>query len=115
MTNTIPMAEASEEVRAALVEVHVGKLFAAIARFNEDETKIVLEKRVNFEDGFDKFRETFEEQNVRWALVNVGYETEDGGKRSKMVFITYTPDNLMRSTFKESGNKCHNEKAMLVK
>lgn len=58
-----------------------------IYNLNKDNTQIITEKKGE-DDGYEKFIDCLPETECRWAVYDFGYEHE-GGKRNKLIFISW--------------------------
>ncbi|PPQ79132.1 hypothetical protein CVT24_012564 [Panaeolus cyanescens] len=54
-------------------------------------TEIVV-KDTSTEKDYDAFIESLPEDECRWAVYDVEFEKEDGGKRNKLAFISWVPE-----------------------
>ena len=52
---------------------------------------------------YQDFLETFPANDPAWCSLNFQYRTKDGGKRNKLVFVHWCPNDLVRDTLKESA------------
>ncbi|XP_065192596.1 uncharacterized protein LOC135823675 [Sycon ciliatum] len=95
-----------EDVWESIKSVTNAKQFAAVFRLTEDESEIIPETSFDWADGglWPKLLAHFSplDQDIRWAVVNLPYTTDSGGKRNKVVFITWVPDTLTRKSMRES-------------
>ncbi|KAI0629736.1 actin depolymerizing factor [Trametes polyzona] len=58
-----------------------------------DNTEIVVEKTGPSTSTYDDFISELPEAECRWAVYDFDYEKEDGGKRSKITFYCWSPDD----------------------
>ncbi|KAH8825145.1 hypothetical protein DL96DRAFT_164872 [Flagelloscypha sp. PMI_526] len=63
-----------------------------IFKINDDKTSIIVEK-ASTEGDYEKFLEELPEATPRWAVYDFEFEKEDGGKRNKLTFIAWSPDD----------------------
>ncbi|THH31229.1 hypothetical protein EUX98_g2947 [Antrodiella citrinella] len=63
-----------------------------IYNLNKDVTEIVVEK-TSASTSYDDFIADLPEKECRWAVYDFEFEREDGGKRNKLVFIAWSPDD----------------------
>lgn len=74
-----------------------------IYKVSDDRTKIVVEKtddketrtaadQTNNEEAFESFVAALPSDECRWATYDFEYDLGDAGKRSKIVFIAWSPD-----------------------
>jgi len=59
---------------------------------NKDNTEIVVEKTSNSQN-YEDFIKDLPEFECRWAVYDLEFEKEDGGKRNKLVFYSWAPDD----------------------
>ncbi|RDX53549.1 recombinant Actophorin, partial [Lentinus brumalis] len=64
-----------------------------IFTLNKDNTEIVVEKKGGLSSSYDDFIADLPEQDCRWAVYDFDFEKEDGGKRSKITFFSWSPDD----------------------
>jgi cofilin len=73
-------------------ELKLGKKHKYVLfNLNKSVTEIVVEKcssSVEYED----FLADLPETECRWAVYDFQFEKEDGGKRNKLVFLSWSPD-----------------------
>ncbi|KAI0304457.1 recombinant Actophorin [Multifurca ochricompacta] len=66
-------------------QLKLGKKFKYIIfNLNKAKTEIIKEKESN--------RTNLPEDQCRWAVYDLEFEKEDGGKRNKITFFSWTPD-----------------------
>ncbi|KAI0269797.1 hypothetical protein BC834DRAFT_863408 [Gloeopeniophorella convolvens] len=58
---------------------------------NPDNTEIIVLK-ASTSTVYDEFIADLPETECRWAVYDFEYQREDGGKRSKIVFFSWSPD-----------------------
>ncbi|CAK5284052.1 unnamed protein product [Mycena citricolor] len=63
-----------------------------IFNLNKDNTEIVVEKTSELTD-YDEFLKDLPETEPRWAVYDFEFEKEGAGKRNKLVFYSWTPDD----------------------
>jgi len=63
-----------------------------IFTLNKENTEIVVEKKSTSQD-YDEFIKDLPELECRWAVYDLEFEKEDGGKRNKLVFYSWAPDD----------------------
>ncbi|KAK7048590.1 actin depolymerizing factor [Favolaschia claudopus] len=69
------------------------KLKYIIYSLNKDNTEIVVEK-TSESHNYDDFLQDLPETECRWAVYDLEFEKEEGGgKRNKLVFFSWAPDN----------------------
>ncbi|KAJ7784303.1 actin depolymerizing factor [Mycena metata] len=62
-----------------------------IFALNQNNTEIVVEKTSDSQN-YDDFLADLPESECRWAVYDLEFEKEDGGKRNKIVFYSWSPD-----------------------
>ncbi|KAI9212397.1 hypothetical protein DS838_002728 [Geotrichum bryndzae] len=62
-----------------------------IFSLNDTKTEIVVSKTSNAQS-YDDFLGDLPENDCRYAVYDFEYDTSDSGKRSKIVFFTWSPD-----------------------
>jgi len=73
-------------------ELKLGKKHKYVLfNLNKDNTEIVVEKSSSSVD-YDEFLNDLPETECRWAVYDFQFEKEDGGKRNKLVFVSWSPD-----------------------
>ncbi|KAF9483537.1 actin depolymerizing factor [Pholiota conissans] len=63
-----------------------------IFNLNSSLTEIVVEKTSDQKD-YDDFISDLPETECRWAIYDFEFEKEGGGKRNKIIFISWSPDD----------------------
>ncbi|KAF9565082.1 actin depolymerizing factor [Agrocybe pediades] len=58
----------------------------------KDATEIVVEK-TSTETDYEKFIADFPEDSCRFAIYDFEFEKEGAGKRNKIIFLAWSPDN----------------------
>uniref|UniRef100_A0A6T5XBY3 ADF-H domain-containing protein n=1 Tax=Thalassionema nitzschioides TaxID=33649 RepID=A0A6T5XBY3_9STRA len=72
----------------------------------KDKKEIVIEKQGEREKTYDDFVENLPENDCRYGLLDLEFESDDGRPTSKLVFITWNPDTApIRSKMLYSGSK----------
>ncbi|KAI0667758.1 actin depolymerizing factor [Trametes maxima] len=64
-----------------------------IFTLSKDNTEIVVEKRGAVGSSYDDFLGDLPEAECRWAVYDFDFETGDGGKRNKITFYSWSPDD----------------------
>ncbi|KAF7299651.1 Actin depolymerizing factor [Mycena chlorophos] len=59
---------------------------------NKENTEIVVEKTSTSQE-YEDFIKDLPETECRWAIYDLEFEKEDGGKRNKIVFFSWSPDD----------------------
>jgi len=62
-----------------------------IFNLSKDLTEIVVEKTGT--ESYEEFLEILPEDECRWAIYDFEFEKEDGGRRNKITFLSWSPDN----------------------
>ncbi|KAG8927137.1 cofilin [Tulasnella sp. 419] len=74
-------------------ELKLGKkLKYIIFALNKTNTEIVVDKTSQNAD-YDEFLESLPEDEPRYAVYDFEYDKGDEGKRNKIVFVSWSPDN----------------------
>jgi len=63
-----------------------------IFNLNKDNTEIVVDKTSNSQD-YEDFIKDLPEAEPRWAIYDLEFEKEGAGKRNKIVFFSWSPDD----------------------
>ncbi|EPQ51060.1 actin depolymerizing factor, partial [Gloeophyllum trabeum ATCC 11539] len=63
-----------------------------IFNLNKDNTEIIVEKKSD-SSNYEEFLADLPENECRWAVYDFEYEKEGGGKRNKLCFIAWSPDD----------------------
>jgi cofilin len=72
----------------------------------KDKTTIKIEKQGSIDKTYDDFVSDLPENDCRYGLIDLDFETKDGRPTSKMVFISWNPDTApVRSKMIYSGSK----------
>jgi cofilin len=72
----------------------------------QDKKKIVIEKQGAREKSYEDLVEDLSENECRYALIDLEFETDDGRPTSKLVLITWNPDTAkIRDKMLYSGSK----------
>jgi len=71
----------------------LGKKFKYIVfNLNKDHSEIIVEK-TSQDPSYDAFIADLPENECRWAVYDFEFEKEDAGKRSKITFVSWSPDD----------------------
>ncbi|EJF63226.1 actin depolymerizing factor [Dichomitus squalens] len=82
------------ECLSAYQELKLGKKSKYIIfTLSKDNTEIVVEKTGPTSATYDDFVGDLPENEPRWAVYDFDYEKEDGGKRTKITFFSWSPDD----------------------
>ncbi|KDQ62618.1 hypothetical protein JAAARDRAFT_54545 [Jaapia argillacea MUCL 33604] len=68
------------------------KLKYIIFTLNKDNTEIIVEKTSNSHE-YEDFLADLPEGDCRYAVYDYEYELEEGGKRNKLAFVAWSPDD----------------------
>ena len=72
----------------------------------EDKKRVVIEKQGERDKTYDDFVEDLPENDCRYGVIYIEFETTDGRPTSKIVFITWNPDTApVRPKMLYSGSK----------
>ncbi|KIM41051.1 hypothetical protein M413DRAFT_445794 [Hebeloma cylindrosporum] len=63
-----------------------------IFTLNKDFTEIVVDKTSDVQD-YDEFVAALPETECRWAIYDFEFEKEGAGKRNKIIFLSWSPDD----------------------
>ncbi|MFI1712048.1 actin-binding ADF family protein [Streptomyces litmocidini] len=63
-----------------------------IFTLSEDFSEVVVEK-TSASGGYNDFLEDLPEDECRFAVYDLEFEVEDGGKRNRIVFFSWAPDD----------------------
>lgn len=82
----------ADESLAAFNDLKLGKKYKFILfSLNDDKTQIVV-KETSDDASYDAFLEKLPENDCLYAVYDFEYEIPNEGKRSKIVFFTWSPD-----------------------
>jgi len=82
------------------------KLRYFIYVMSKDKKSIEIEKRGAIEKTYDDFCSELPENDCRYGLIDLEFETDDGRPTSKLVFISWNPDTAsVRPKMLYSGSK----------
>ncbi|KAH8082013.1 recombinant Actophorin [Cristinia sonorae] len=74
-------------------DLKLGKKYKYIIyNLNKNYTEIIVEK-TSTSTSYDDFIADLPEAECRWAVYDFDFEKEDGGKRNKLVFVSWSPDD----------------------
>ncbi len=82
----VPVNQACQQVYQSL-KLHKKDKYIIFA-LNKDNTEIIVEKKSESTD-YEDFLKDLPEDHPRWAVYDFNFEVEDGGKRNKLVFISW--------------------------
>jgi cofilin len=52
----------------------------------------IITKQTSAKDDYEEFLSELPENDCRWAVYDFKYELPEGGKRTKILFVSWTPD-----------------------
>ncbi|KAI0357505.1 recombinant Actophorin [Trametes cingulata] len=82
------------ECLEAYQELKLGKKTKYIIfTLSKDNTEIIVEKKSPPTSTYDDFLADLPEGECRWAVYDFDFEKDDGGKRSKITFYSWSPDD----------------------
>lgn len=77
-----------------------------IYQVSNDKKSIVMEKTGDSSKTYDDFVDDLPENDCRYGLIDLAFETSEGRETSKMVFISWIPDSAkVRSKMLYAGSK----------
>ena len=77
-----------------------------IYQVSKDKKSIVMEKTGDASKTYDDFVDDLPEDDCRYGLIDLAFETDEGRETSKMVFISWIPDTAkIRSKMLYAGSK----------
>ena len=77
-----------------------------IYMISKDKKTIVVEKRGDVSKSYDDMISDLPENDCRYAVIDLEFETDDGRPTSKLVFISWNPDTAsVRPKMLYSGSK----------
>ncbi|KAI0789596.1 actin depolymerizing factor [Abortiporus biennis] len=83
----------SPECLEAFQDLKLGHKFKYIIyNLKSDNTEIIVQKKGDVSSSYDDFLADLPEDDIRWAVYDFEFE-KDGGKRNKLVFVSWAPDN----------------------
>jgi cofilin len=72
----------------------------------ENKTTVVIEKKGSIDKTYEDFVADLPEDDCRYGLIDLEFETDDGRPTSKLVFISWNPDTAsIRPKMLYSGSK----------
>ena len=77
-----------------------------VYRINDKKTKIIIDKVGEVGQSYDDFVAVLPENDPRYGIVDIKFETDDGRETSKLVMISWVPDTAkVRSKMLYAGSK----------
>ena len=64
-----------------------------ILKLNDDSTEIIVEHEGGPDATYDEFKGKLPADDGRYAIFDFEFDTKDGGKRNKILFILWAPDS----------------------
>lgn len=83
----------SNECEKKFKEFQVGKSLERWISITLQDTSIVIKKLGSPDDSFQDFVNSLTPAEPCWYLLNFHYSTKDGGKRDRVLFVTWIPDD----------------------
>jgi cofilin len=80
----------SAEVTAAWNEIRGSTASWMVLKL--DGAEVSLEKKGELGSSFDDFKAALPEDDARFAVMNLMWDSSDGRKMTKIIFIVYVPD-----------------------
>jgi cofilin len=81
----------------ALNDMRIGKGHCfAIFKFNENNSKIILHKASQEEEGYEEFIESLPKDDVAYGIYQFKFDVPDGTRRSRDCFVTWIPKESNR-------------------
>lgn len=77
-------------------------------KMDKEFKKISIDAQGDSNTTYDDFKKTLPDKECRYGVVNIDYELEDGGKRDKLLFVFWAPDNAptkMKMTYSSAKNE----------
>lgn len=89
---------ANQDCLEAYQQLKLGKKYRyVIFTLSNDLKEIVVEKKAERTPDvtvqYEEFVGSLSETECRWAVYDFEFEKEDGGKRSKIIFFSWSPDS----------------------
>ncbi|KAJ3513689.1 hypothetical protein NLJ89_g2803 [Agrocybe chaxingu] len=83
----------SDQCLTAFQDLKLKKKFKYIIfNLNKELTEIVVEKTSD-NQSYDDFLSELPETECRWVIYDFEFEKEGGGKRNKIIFLSWSPDD----------------------
>ncbi len=81
-----------EEIERAWTEMRMGHKYRyLILTFSDDISKVILEKTGDSSKTYDDFVADLPPLDVRYAVVDFDFASDEGIPRNKLVFVTWAP------------------------
>jgi len=71
-----------------------------ILKTNADHSAVEIEKLGARDEGWDAFKGSMPQDAARWAVYELEFNSKDGRKVSKIIFILFNPDSNTNNTEK---------------
>ena len=85
--------QVSDEVRSSFNKLKLTQELRYVMYVIKDSTMIVLEKQGERSMTYDDFVKELPERDCRYGVIDIEYVTDDGHSMSKIVLISWIPDN----------------------
>ena len=85
--------QVSDEVRTSFNKLKLTQELRYVMYVIKDSTMIVLEKQGERSMTYDDFVKELPERDCRYGVIDIEYVTDDGRSMSKIVLISWIPDN----------------------
>ncbi|KAF8319068.1 putative COF1-cofilin, partial [Clavulina sp. PMI_390] len=82
----------ADECKVAYQQLKSRQAKFVIFKVSDDKTSVVVDK-VSKDKDYDVFLAALPETDCRFAVYDFEYEIAGGGKRNKILFYTWSPDN----------------------
>jgi len=82
--------------------VRNGELLAVVYKLSDDETEFQVDRTLSRRSAYSAVPRLFPADHIRWCALNVRF-TCGGGQRSKLVWLSWSPDTLQRPSMRESA------------
>lgn len=90
-----------ESIAARFTELRMKRAHRyLIVSINQDGTQATVETTGARDQSFDSFKASVPTDEPRYAIYDLEYNTKDGRKESKLVFVMYSPDTCKNSTLR---------------
>ena len=94
--------QVGENVFEGFMKVRSGELMGMILKVSEDEKTLEIEHTFKRTTPYSEFTRCFDNNDIRWAVLNFRFNVAEGGKRDKLVWIAWSPDTLHRKSPRET-------------
>ncbi|KZT56333.1 actin depolymerizing protein [Calocera cornea HHB12733] len=83
----------SDECVAKFEELRLGKVLKYIILEVAPNLQEIIVGKTSQDADYDKFLEDLPENECKWAIYDFAFEVDGGGKRNKIVLISWVPDD----------------------